>query len=146
MTDRRWDRREFLAATLLASISVIIRPWPSPTLLHARARPYRWGGHPSPRPGITATRVSGPGDLRDYPDAIPAFDSVREIPQIVDGIRCQCGCADDPAVYSLLSCFEHPGMAKRCPVCQEQARVVATAFAQGKSLDEIRVLIDARFG
>ncbi len=37
-------------------------------------------------------------------------------------------------------------MAKRCPVCQEEARLAATAFGQGKSLDEIRAAIDARFG
>jgi hypothetical protein len=79
--------------------------------------------------------------------AIPAFDEVRQIPEIIDGIRCNCGCADDPSFYSLLTCYEgSEPMARYCPICQGQGRLAFRLHAAGKSLDEIRVAIDARFG
>ena len=71
---------------------------------------------------------------------------MREIPQIVDGIRCQCGCADLPGFYSLLSCYESEGMARWCEICQGEGRLAARLYKTGKTLDEIRAAIDARFG
>jgi hypothetical protein len=85
-------------------------------------------------------------DLADYPAAVPAFEAARQIPQILDGIRCQCGCADVPGFYSLLSCYESAGMARMCEICQGEARYAARLFAAGKSLDDIRAAIDARYG
>jgi len=85
--------------------------------------------------------------LADHPKAIPVFDAVREIPEIVDGIRCQCGCSSNPDFYSLLSCYEgKDAMAAWCPVCQGQGRLAARLHKEGKTLDEIRVAIEARFG
>jgi hypothetical protein len=78
---------------------------------------------------------------------IPLFDSVREMPEIADGIRCHCGCADMPGYRSLLSCYEGAdAMARECRTCQGQARVAARLKKSGKSLDEIRAAIDAKFG
>lgn len=102
--------------------------------------------HPEPRPGITASKVLKPDDLRDDPEAIPVFDLVRQIPQVVDGIRCNCGCAEEPGFYSLLSCFEGDGMARHCQICQRQARIAFTLRGEGKSLKEIRQAIDDEFG
>jgi len=48
--------------------------------------------HPTPRPSIDASRVVRTESL-DNPKAARAFDLVREIPQLIDGIRCHCGCA-----------------------------------------------------
>jgi hypothetical protein len=84
--------------------------------------------------------------LATMPDLIPLFDMVREIPEIVDGIRCQCGCSDPPDFYSLLSCYEGEGMARHCDVCQGQARLAYRLHRAGNTLDEIREAIDARFG
>lgn len=103
-------------------------------------------GHPTPRPGITAARVLTREELADTPGVIPVFDQVREIPGIVDGIRCNCGCADLPGFYSLLSCYEGDGMARSCPVCQGQGRMTYRLNKEGKTLDEIREAIDARYG
>lgn len=100
--------------------------------------------HPEPRPGISARNVVRSSDLRDYPGAVPVFDMVRSIPQIADGIRCHCGCAELPTMYSLLSCFEGYGMAKRCQDCQAQAGVAYRAFMEGRSLADIRVEVDRR--
>ena len=78
--------------------------------LIARARPVkaitlRKPKHPTPRPGITAERVLPDAKLIDK-TAAPVFAMVREIPQVVDGIRCNCGCAELEGFYSLLSCYE----------------------------------------
>ncbi|HSR42195.1 MAG TPA: hypothetical protein VLL48_08490, partial [Longimicrobiales bacterium] len=59
--------------------------------------------HPDPRPGIDASKVLHAEDLHN-PAAAEVYDMVREIPHIVDGIRCYCGCADLPGYYSLLTC------------------------------------------
>ncbi|MEO8226707.1 MAG: CYCYC family (seleno)protein, partial [Gemmatimonadota bacterium] len=72
--------------------------------------------------------------------------AARRIPQILDGIRCHCGCATLPGFYSLLSCYEGDGMARMCVICQGQARLADRLERAGKSLDQIRSAIDARFG
>ncbi len=101
--------------------------------------------HPTPRPGITAAKVLRAEQLTENPDAAPAFDMVRQMPQIVDGIRCHCGCADIPDFRSLLSCYEGDGMAQHCQICQGQARIAYALFKDGKSLDDIRAAIDAKY-
>jgi len=80
------------------------------------------------------------------PQLVPLFDAVREHAAVVDGIRCNCGCADVPGFYSLLSCFEGDGMARACPICQGQARLVTRMHKEGKSLEELRSAVDAQFG
>lgn len=101
--------------------------------------------HPTPRPGVTAEKILPVDKLGGDPNVIEAFDQVREIPQIVDGIRCHCGCADQPSHYSLLSCYED-GMAIACPICKGQGRMAYRLNKAGKTLDEIRESIDARYG
>ena len=103
------------------------------------------GPHPEPRPGIDASKVLTADQLHDSPDAVPAFDAVRKIPQIADGIRCHCGCADRPGYYSLLSCYEGEGMAQMCLVCQGEGTLAARLHREGRTLNEIRAAIDARF-
>ncbi len=104
------------------------------------------GPHPAPRPGITAAKVLTREQLAESPAVIPVFDQVREIPELIDGIRCQCGCADLEGYYSLLSCYEGDAMARSCPICQGQGRLAHRLHRDGKSLDEIRAAIDARYG
>ncbi len=106
----------------------------------------RRGPHPTPRVGINASKVLRPDQLSDAPEALPAFEAARKIPQILDGIRCHCGCADLEGFYSLLSCYEGDGMARMCVVCQGQARLAERLFTSGRTLDDIRDAIDARFG
>lgn len=101
--------------------------------------------HPDPRPGIDASKVLTREQLADHPDAITAFDQVREIPQIVDGIRCSCGCASREGFYSLLSCYEGEGMARMCEVCHGTGRLAYRLHKQGKSLQEIRAAVDLRY-
>lgn len=138
-----YGRRRFLltATGLLAAL------FPGARLAWAgRRRGLIGGPHPEPRAGITAANVLTTEQLAEWSHAAPVFDLVREIPHIVDGIRCQCGCADSPGFYSLLSCYESEGMARYCDICQGEARLAHRLHKAGQNLDEIRASIDARFG
>lgn len=102
--------------------------------------------HPTPRPGITGANVLTKAQLKANSDLVPLFDGIRAIPEIADGIGCHCGCAIVEGYYSLLSCFEGDAMAKICPICKGQGKLTVRLRAEGKSLDEIRVAVDAQFG
>ena len=133
------SRRHFIAllpASLLAGVTSMRRGYLARGPLD----------HPTPRPGITAAKVLTRDQLGDHADVAPVFDMVRQIPEIVDGIRCQCGCAKLEGKYSLLSCYEADGMARHCEVCQNEGRLAFRLHKQGKTLDEIRSAIDAKFG
>lgn len=102
--------------------------------------------HPEPRKGYTAAKVMKASQLTGNNEGlIPLFDGVREIPQILDGIRCSCGCAEWEGIYSLLSCYEgESAMALWCPICQGRGRLATRLAKQGKTLKEIRAAVDAR--
>ena len=135
-------RRHFVAVSLGALAS----SFPFAGRLFARYRRWPPIDHPTPRSGITAAKVLTAEQLADSPQVIPVFDSVRAIPEIVDGIRCKCGCAELEGYYSLLSCYEGDGMARHCPICQGEGRMAARLHKEGKTLNEIREAIDARWG
>ena len=117
-------------------------------LLPRRARAMGVGGpHPTPRAGITAAKVLTKDRLDGNETLIALFDGVREIPEVIDGIRCQCGCAGSEGFYSLLSCYEGEGaMARICHICQGEGKLAVRLHREGKSLDAIRAAIDAKFG
>ncbi|HSM59160.1 MAG TPA: hypothetical protein VK849_00125, partial [Longimicrobiales bacterium] len=103
-----------------------------------------WRAHPDPRPDVDASWVLARDKVA--PHAVELFDRIREIPRVVDGIRCHCGCGDLPDMYSLLSCYGESGMAQYCEICSGAGRIAARLHADGRSLDEIRDAIDRRFG
>jgi len=144
------SRRDFLrrsAAALLALAGLArARPVEAATVAPGATRRPVGGPHPTPRPGIDASKVLTRDKLTEHPAAEPVFEMVRKIPQVVDGIRCQCGCAELPEFYSLLSCYEADGMAQHCVICQGEGKLAFRMHEQGKSLDEIRAAIDAKFG
>lgn len=160
------NRREFLAhvsVATLASISIGNRFGVGTNeLCHFDVRPAglrrerrRHAGHlghvvprthPTPRPGITGAKVLSKELLAKRPDLISLFDGVRAIPDIVDGIGCNCGCAEVTGYYSLLSCYEGEAMARSCSTCQGQGRLAVRLRGEGKTLAEIRVAVDAQFG
>ena len=114
-------------------------------LIAGRASARATGPHPDPRPGIDASHLPPPERVAEHPAAVPAYDEARTIPEVLDGIRCQCGCADQPGHRSLLSCYED-GMAMDCDICQGQARLAYRLHANGRTLDQIRSAIDSRYG
>jgi hypothetical protein len=141
---RRFLRRSVGALLALAGV-VRARPAGAEGLAGSVVGSTGAGTHPTPRPGIDASKVLTRDELTEHPAAEPVFAMVRRIPQVVDGIHCHCGCADLPEYYSLLSCFEADGMAQHCVICQGEARLAFRMHEQGKSLDEIRVAIDEQF-
>ena len=142
-------RRAFVAAALAIALAPV-------RAMHGASRgaPHgcghgsrRRGPHPTPRPNVTAAHVVPAEKLDEESAAVrAAFAEVRQIPQVVDGIRCQCGCADHEGSYSLLSCYEGDGMARDCQICQGSARLAFRMHKAGKSLAEIRTAIDERYG
>ncbi len=74
------------------------------------------------------------------------FDEIREIPHIVDGIGCHCGCSFVEGMRSLLSCYEGVGMAQGCHICEGEGRLAVRLSREGHDLDHIRAAIDRRFG
>jgi Protein of unknown function with PCYCGC motif len=140
---RRFLRRSFSALLALAGLAGAL-PVSAEDVAGVRRR--HGGPHPTPRPGIDASKVLTRDKLTEHPAAEPVFEMVRKIPQIVDGIRCQCGCAELPEFYSLLSCYEADGMAQHCVICQGEAKLAFRMHEQGKTLDQIRAAIDEKFG
>ncbi len=142
------DRRRFLLLAAAAGLTAL-RPAP----LYARIAsapawplgPGRPMGHPEPRPGIDGSRVLTAADLTDAPHAVDAFDAVREVAHLADGIRCYCGCAELEGYRSLLSCYEGAGMARWCDICQGMGRLVHRRAREGQDLQQIRRAVDARY-
>jgi hypothetical protein len=132
----RMTRRAMLGALARACAGLLIA---------GRASARATGPHPDPRPGIDASHLPPPDRVAQHPDAVPAYDEARAIPEVLDGIRCQCGCDDQPGHRSLLSCYED-GMAMDCKICQGQARLAYRLHSVGRTLDQIRSAIDSRYG
>ena len=136
-------RRQFLGACAALAAAALL-----PTRASAaRPRALAHDPHPEPRPGITGAKVATHEQLAGKPKLIELFDSVRDTPQVMDGIRCNCGCARTEGFYSLLSCYEgKDAMAKECMICQGQGRLAIRLHKAGRSLAEIRSAVDAKFG
>ena len=139
-TQRSLTRRCFVALFPGAAVALTARPaWAE--LVRRLIR----DGHPTPRAGVNASKVLTADQLH-VAEAAPVFDLVRQVPQVVDGIRCHCGCVPSPGYYSLLSCYEGVGMAQHCEICQGEARLAHKLHGQGWSLDGIRSAVDAAYG
>lgn len=140
------SRRSFIAAFSTAAFTVAFRPSRHCVNMRVHGRHGGHGDHPTPRPGRGASHVLSPDIIAEYPGAASAYDGVRQIPEVIDGLRCHCGCKDIPGYYSLLTCYEEGRMATMCEICQGQGRLAYRLHRSSKTLDEIRAAIDARFG
>jgi hypothetical protein len=141
MSSESLSRRHFLTTLPLGPTAILVgsRPLRGLELLLGSLTE-----HPDPRPDIDGSKVLT-GEQLTNPGALPVYDMIRQIPQIADGIRCYCGCADLPGYYSLLTCYEEGGMAQYCEICQGQGRLVFGRHQEGQTLERIRRAIDARF-
>ncbi len=137
------SRRAFFAVAATGLLGIAgIPQWKPPHCGYGEAA----GDHPDPRPGVDASRVLTADQLEDVPGLVDLYDGIRAIPHIADGIRCTCGCASEEGFRSLLTCFEANGMAKGCIICQTEGRMVVRLHGSGRTLDQIRAAVDARFG
>jgi hypothetical protein len=105
--------------------------------------------HPEPRAGITADKVLKAEDLGAKPrkGVLEAYDAARQHPQIFDGLACGCNCHGE-ATYqhrSLLVCYETK-QPTGCGACQMEASFVGNLVKEGRTLAEIRVAVDKKFG
>jgi hypothetical protein len=138
------SRRQFLATLSVVAAALVIPR--ERALAHGASRRLENTPHPTPRPGITAAKILPRDQIEAPKHVLDTFDAVRAIPEVVDGIRCNCGCANQPGFYSLLTCYEgKKAMALSCGVCQAQGALAARLHAEGKTLDDIRTAIDAKF-
>jgi len=142
-----------IARACVAALLGLVTGGLSPRSAHAGIRRHicrraaGTGPHPDPRPGIDASHMPAADTVRTHPHAVAAFDEGRTIPEVLDGIRCQCGCASEAGMRSLLSCYEGTdAMALDCEICQGEARLAYRLHGDGQTLDQIRAAIDARYG
>jgi hypothetical protein len=109
------------------------------------AMPGRAGTHhPAPRAGITGDAVLPAQTFEAAPDVAAVYAAAREVPHVLDGIYCYCHCAQHSNHRSLLTCFESDHGAL-CDICLEQARLAWQMHREGRSLEEIRAQMDARY-
>jgi hypothetical protein len=151
MSQQPVSRRRFLALLPGAGLTALIAGAASPSAAlhgpHRRLGAPGWAAeHPDPRPGIDGAKVLRAEQLSSYPDLIPLFDGIREHAALADGVLCYCGCAELPGYRSLLTCFEEGfDMARFCPICQAQGRLLVGRAGEGQTLEQIRRAIDARY-
>ena len=145
MIDHAPSRRRFLASAAAGCLTLLGVPVPHGGPGHRCAADRQDGRHPAPRPDVDGSRVLTAEQLADTPSLVPLFDGIRAIPHVADGLRCKCGCAALEGFRSLLSCYEGSGMATMCDICQTEGRMAIRLNAQGRTLDQIRRAIDARF-
>lgn len=136
-------RRSFVASAAVSFLAFLGVPR---SARHECEHASAAGPHPDPRPDVDASRVLTPEEIGNDPSLLALYDGIRAIPHIADGIRCQCGCAELPGFRSLLTCFEDNGMALTCEICQTEGRMVVRLHKAGRTLDQLRRAVDARFG
>lgn len=135
-------RRELLHLAAVAALGAALPAG----LWAASHRSRHRGPHPTPRPDYTAGKVLAADQLGGDKELVTLFDGIRKIPQVADGIRCSCGCAELPGFYSLLSCFEgKDAMAKWCTICAGTGALVIRLHGRGRTLDQIREAVDVRY-
>jgi len=102
------------------------------------------GHHPEPRAAVTADAVQDATRYAEVPPIAEIYAMAKQIPQVLDGLYCHCECSKHSGHRSLLTCFESDHGAA-CDVCLEEAAIAYQMHSEGRSLDEIRSAIDARF-
>jgi Protein of unknown function with PCYCGC motif len=107
--------------------------------------PAAYGSHPEPRAGITSSKVRPASEFAAQPDVARAYAVAKEVPEVLDGLYCHCDCSKHAHHRSLLTCFEseHGSM---CDICMGEALLAYKLAQEGKTLEQIRVAIDAQFG
>jgi hypothetical protein len=100
--------------------------------------------HPEPRARITAELVVPSSRYSSEPEIARVYGMAARIPNVLDGLYCHCDCSKHADHRSLLTCFEsdHGSM---CDICLGEAELAYNMTQQGKSLEDIRTAIDARF-
>ena len=99
--------------------------------------------HPTPRRNLPADYVVRADNVPER--AREEYTMAARIPQILDGLYCHCDCHERDGLRSLLDCF-HGDMGTTCAICQGQVRRVHELHEQGRSLNDIRKILDREYG
>jgi hypothetical protein len=108
----------------------------------------------------TASQDVLPTFLKDYTaHTSELYSQVHQHADVMSGVICYCGCASEatePKHESLLNCYlgEHPAdkdgvtwtnHSTGCGICKKEMEEVIALSKQGKSAEEIREAIDAKY-
>jgi hypothetical protein len=100
--------------------------------------------HPEPRAEITSAEVQSSTRYADYPHVAAVYDMAAAIPEVLDGLYCHCDCSMHSGHRSLLTCFRDDHGAA-CDVCLEEATIAYRMTNEGRSLREIRKVVDDQY-
>lgn len=140
------NRLPRLRVLLCAAVLSVLAP------TAARAQSHDHAAH-----GASRAKVQHPRPRRDLPanyvvraDAVPErardeYTMAARIPQVLDGLYCHCDCHERDRLRSLLDCF-HGEMGTSCGICQSQVRRAYELHQQGRTLNDIRKILDREFG
>jgi Protein of unknown function with PCYCGC motif len=133
--------RIFLCAAVLCVLA--------PAAARAQSHDHAGGGgaksaahHPTPRRDLPADYVVRADNVPER--ARDEYTMAARIPQVLDGLYCHCDCHERDGLRSLLDCF-HGDMGTSCAICQGQVRRAFELHEQGRSLNDIRKILDAEF-
>lgn len=91
--------------------------------------------------------VLNPADLEDFDaESRPAYEAAKKYPEIVDQIRCYCGCEQSPNLHhkSLLTCFTSLH-ATGCEICRGEAELAGKMKAEGSADDEVKKVVESLY-
>jgi Protein of unknown function with PCYCGC motif len=74
-----------------------------------------------------------------------AYKVAAEIPEILAGVSCYCGCSKSQGHRHLLDCFASDHGAG-CAHCVDEALDAHALFMTGASLEEVQQFIDHKYG
>jgi hypothetical protein len=103
----------------------------------------------------SATQSSSPPSASALPTPLPAelfqgrareaYAAAAEIPDVLAGLACYCGCKKSYGHRHLLDCFTDDHAAT-CGHCVNEALDAHSLFMTGTPPDEIRKFIDQKYG
>ncbi len=99
----------------------------------------------------TGSEIKLPSYAYTNPLTLKGYKYATEHPEILEQIPCYCGCGGHSGHRFLRDCYIHDDWtyddhASFCDVCIGEAIKVQDYLAQGKTLKEVRVLIDQEYG
>ena len=133
-----------IAAALLLAIGVAV-------IIGVPAR-----GHDRGQPAMLALHGVLPAAVRDAgPEAVAAYQAAIDHPDVLSSVPCLCGCMQSLNHANNLDCYVESSRDDAtvlsshglyCVICQRITQDALAGAAAGMTPDELRALIEARYG